>query len=147
MKTMKRHQTSTERSNQPSAERGKNNKNIQPAGECHMNRAAKTMLSLLQVLGTTCKHPHKQHGCLPSNTIKCAVKWIRLIGRGGTSLPSYCSRQQTKCFSVFVNLFAFLVLDVVMWPIYIRQGVRWSCQIVFIVAQKKVRKRDTTNDV
>lgn len=70
----------------------KNNKNIQPAGECHMNRAAKTMLSLLQVLGSTCKHPHKQHECLPSNIIKCAVKWFRLIGRDGTSLPSYCSK-------------------------------------------------------
>lgn len=98
--------------------RKKNNKNIQPAGECHMNRAAKTMLSLLQVLGTTCKHPHKQHECLPSNIIKCAVKWFRLIGRGGTSLPSYCSTLWTKRFRVFVNLFTFLVLDVVMWPIY-----------------------------
>lgn len=93
MKTKKKHQAGTLRKAiiHLQKEEKKTNKNIQPAGECHMNRAAKTMLSLLQVLGTTCKHPHKQRECLPSNIIKCAVKWFRLIGRGGTSLPSYCS--------------------------------------------------------
>lgn len=109
----------TERQSSICRKDGKTIKTLRRRGECRTSGAAKTMLSSLQALIATCKHPRREHECLPSNMRESAVKWCWLIGRHScAAVPGYCSNLWTEWFGVFAIDFSFLLLDVLTWPRY-----------------------------